>query len=169
VALQARATRANGPAVRSPRLEVTVDPPAMQKPAKSAAKAAGWKVEATGGGAPATFTVEDLGGPGKPGPGKTFAEKAKDAKAFLVTGEITVKQDGLYQFVVNASGDVEIEVDGRKIVPTTKAVAERQVYGLAALAKGAHAVTLRYAPAGPPYLTVLLAGDVVAAPLSARH
>jgi tetratricopeptide (TPR) repeat protein len=169
VVLHARATRASGPAVRSPSLEVVVVPPALAKAVKSAAKTAGWQVEATGGPAPATFTIEDFGGPGKPGAGKAFTEKAKGAKAFLVTGEVTVKEDGLYQFVVNAAGEVEIEVDGRRALPATKAAADRQVYGLAALAKGPHAVKVRYEPSGTPDLTILLAGDVVAAPLTGRH
>ena len=43
------------------------------------------------------------------------------------------------------------------------------MFVLAALAKGAHALRLRYVPAGAPDLTVILSGDVVAAALVGRH
>jgi hypothetical protein len=169
VALHARAPRAKGPAGRSPVLEVVVEPPDVVKAVKSTAKEKGWRVEGKGGPAASEFVVDDLGAPGQDALRKVFEEKGKGAKEFLVSGEMTVAADGLYQFVIGAAGEIEVEVDGHHVLPATTATAARHVFVLAALAKGAHVLKLRYAPAGPPDLTVLLSGDVVAAPIPGRH
>jgi hypothetical protein len=168
-ALHVRGTRPDGTWARSAVLEIAVSPPAATKPSKSGAKRAGWRVEPKGGGTSGDFVLADLGGLGRPSVGTDLAAKAKGATSFSVSGEFDVASDELCQLVVRAAGEVEVEVDGRDVVPTSKGGIDRLRYGLARLGKGTHSLRLRYAPSGAPDLGVTLSGDVVAMPVAGRH
>jgi hypothetical protein len=173
--LQARAVGSSGSAVRSAFWPVRVDPPAAKRPWKTSPKTApgflvAW-VDAKG--KPGDATVASLGGHGTPGFAKQLEGKFEGMpKSLAVTGEFETKASGLWQLDVDASGSLELKVDGKPVLVEPKAARGRWSFALVSLEAGWHSLELRLVPAGTWDLTVLLAGDSVASPLSApsaRH
>jgi tetratricopeptide (TPR) repeat protein len=169
VRVQGQAIYAQGPASRTPFHELAVTPPSLRKAIRPTDKTKGWRVEAQGGEGSGPITLKDLGGPGKEGVAKALTAQAKGAKAFVIAGEFGVPEDGAYRLFVQAAGELEVEVDGRPLLPETSVASGRGVGVLVGLAKGAHALRIRYAPSGAPDLTVLLGGQIVTVPFEARR
>ena len=164
----ARGTSSKGPATRSPIREVTVTPPAIRKANKAGAKADGLACEVTPrqGKSSVTWVLAGLGGSGQEPVAKALKAKAEGPYASIViTGEFEAPVAGLYELLVSAEGDLALEIDGKPCVEAKQATLDRQLYGLAALEAGWHAIRIHYAPTGAAELTVLLGGDVVTHPL----
>lgn len=195
VPVSARARFAQGPAALSAVLPVRVDPPPAAKqgkaakPAKPAKPAKAGKdgkdakpAAAPGGKAGLLLRVTDAQGKthegelsdlGPDGLAKALAAlKVSEAKEVVLEGEVQVAADGFYQLVLSTSGALEVEWGGRTALELKAARANALCFPCATLKAGWNPLKLTLAPAGPPTLHALLAGETVTAPLapaSLRH
>ena len=167
--LQARATGPTGPAARSAFLTLGVDPPAVRKGGKAAGTRKGFVATVTPPtGKPLEIPLANLGGAELPPVRDALKAKAPEAKLVLIDGEFDVATTGAYELLVNATGRLAIDVDGKPAFAEAKVARDRQTYAYVSLAAGRHALHVHLAPEGAPDLTLLLGGDRVTAPLLSK-
>lgn len=167
--VQARATGAAGPAARSAFVTLGVDAPAVRKGVKAAGARKGFVATLTPpSGKPVEVPLANLGGSGLPAVADAWKAKVAAPKQVAIDGEFDVATAGAYEFLVNASGRLAIDVDGRPALPETKVARDRQAYAYVSLAAGRHTLSVRVQPEGSSDVTVLLGGDRVTAPLASK-
>ena len=183
--VQARTTAEDGSVVLSPFADVVVGPPGAGEERKTkrskkkrgkkakAAKPAGkpgLRIVATDAkGKEHTFAMPILGNRGKQRFLTELRKKVKgNPKTIHLTGEIEIKDDGVYRFALNAAGKLVMTIDGRVVFEGEDLTFGTQAYTTVSLPKGWHKVDITYTPSGNGDLSVWLGGDVVSGPLMGK-
>ena len=114
-----------------------------------------------------TFPVSIVGAQGEQRFLKALQETVNGRpKRIRLDGAMRASVDGLYRLAINAAGDLEIALDGKKTFAQEGLAMDRQAYAACALAKGWHRIHVAYTPSGNGDLSIWLGGATVSAPLA---
>jgi len=170
--VQVRAVYASGPAVVSPPLQVTVAPPKCLAGRTTKGLTLGGlrcRVRASGGRTTEVLlsTLDDTRG-------RSVQRDLKRAgirkgERLTLEGEFRVKTEGLHHLILNASGILDLEVDGCVVCKAGKVSVQEQRFFPVALRAGWHALKVDLEVAGPPHLVLHLGGEDVTVPLQGNN
>jgi hypothetical protein len=81
-----------------------------------------------------------------------------------MSGDFTIHQSGFYEFVVQATGDVKLSIDGEAFRSIERVESMKTAFLPLSLAPGVHTLGVDYTPRDKknrhrPYLKIILEGD----------
>lgn len=86
--------------------------------------------------------------------------KVATAEHLLMSGEFTIHQTGFYEFAIQATGDVNLSIDGEAPRPFERVESMKTAFLPLSLAPGVHTLEVDYTPGdNKPYLKIILEGD----------